>query len=183
MYDNLDPSAVWEFYLENKDLLSWETMQVARSISGLYKICMRCDDTTPCIEVYERGIENPVYKESFCSKEDAEAAIVKVYDVYSVEDEESYMKVDRYETIRDREAALLEAFKRFVEVSTNGDARFRDIFKSDSDARNSLDKIIEHLAYERGLAVYRPKFVNVNGEERYAECPYKWYDEDRTNVP
>lgn len=87
------------------------------------------------------------------------------------------MKAERHEIIRDREEELLDALKNLVEVATNRDVRFKDAFRDKSDARDSLDVILEHLAHDKGLVIYRPRFVKVDGEELYVEYPYEEYNE------
>lgn len=177
MYNNLIPYRAWDFYLENEDLLEWETMKIAKSISGLYTICMKVCDGEPFIVVYEKGVKDPVCEESFVSEGSATLAVMTIYDKYCVEDEDSYMRAERYEIIRDREEALLDALKNLVEVATNREVGFRDAFRNKSDARDSLDIILEHLAHDRGLVIYRPKFEEIDGEERYIEYPYEEYNE------
>lgn len=177
----LSPCVAWDFYLENDKRLEDETVQIAKSTSGFYEVYMTVDDGSPCIEVYERGKDVPLCTEYFVSMSDAEATVKRIYDKYFVEyddteEEEEEDAPERDEKIRERENELMGALKDFIDVVTDGDQKFSEIFE-EGDAADTLDYILEHLAYDMGVVVYRPSIIVTNDDgEKYTEYPYEEYD-------
>ena len=175
------PSIAWDFYLENDKRLEDELVQIAKSTSGFYEIYMTVDDGSPCIEVYERDKDVPICTEYFVSASDAEATVKRFYDKYFVEyddteEEEDEDTSERDEKICEREHELMGALKGFIDVVTDGDQKFSEIFE-EADAADTLDYILEHLAYDMGVVVYRPAIIVTDDEdEKYTEYPYEEYD-------
>lgn len=177
----LSPCVAWNFYLENDKRLDDETVQIAKSTSGFYEIYMTVNDGSPCIEVYERDKDVSIYTEYFVSASDAEATVKRIYDKYfveydDIEEEEGEGTSERDEKIRERENELMGALKDFIDVVTDGDQKFSEIFE-EADAADTLDYILEHLAYDMGVVVYRPAIIVTDDEdEKYTEYPYEEYD-------
>ena len=177
----LSPCVAWNFYLENDKRLEDEMVQIAKSTSGFYEIYMTVNDGSPCIEVYERDKDVSIYAEYFVSASDAEATVKRIYDKYFVEyddteEEEDEDTSERDEKIREREHELMGALKDFIDVVTDGDQKFSEIFE-EADAADTLDYILEHLAYDMGVVVYRPAIIVTDDEdEKYTEYPYEEYD-------
>ena len=181
MVKNLNPDAVFDFYVENRERIKKRKIQIAESTSGLYKVYIESINYCTVFSVYEGGKIDPICKEDL-TKIGAAKTVSAIYGKYFIEfgDKQTEKKEEedpRITLVKNREKELLDAVKTFVNVSVIGGMSSADVFRNDSDAKDTLDKFLEILAYDLGAVIYRPTFVEVNGERQYVEYPYEEPDD------
>lgn len=195
---HVPPSELWGFFNCNKARLENKMVCIASNPSTGVEIYLTEEYAMPSILVYEN--DEQLYKEPCSSQKDSEYTLKDIYnrflfpkkindkdktsdafdaDGIEITDEDREMeeeltRMEREDTISEREAELDMAFEDFMTVVLNEDTFLLDEISFAEELYGMMDEILVLIA-SHGCPVYRPTFVidNETGSEIYMEYPYE----------
>lgn len=190
----IDPKLVYQFHEDNETRLQNEMVIVAENKNTGYSVYLTDAAGMPRFVVYHG--EKAIYGENCVSETDATDTLRELYKIYVIpmeETEEQRYAEENYESpdelrssiedeIYQREDELYFAWRDFLEVVLKDDPTQAAVLLNGNDDLNDeiLDRVLEFLATEYDLLIYRPGFVRCDetDEEFYTEYPYNWPEAD-----
>ena len=170
------PAELWNYYLKQRDdILTSQYVVIAENEDAKREVVLFTDEgDLPHLAAYydtQGGGELLLHEESFYGFDDAMITCRKFYAAY-LDDagEESQADDDNFDEeyceaeIERREDELFDAFSAFVGVVSD------DEYNINEDCA-LFDDIME-LISSYGYSIYRPMFIEVNGEKVFDEFPY-----------
>lgn len=179
MIKGITESEVWEFFEENADKLADEVQVIAENPLTGVEIMLEVEDGYPVISV---ALDSEVLcQEPLLNPSDAKETAERLFKQY-LSDEVFFdwdanvvppSSLDEKDAIEEREIELDDAVWYLLQTFA---PNLIDFF----DDGEVVDKTIEELkdffgAYlygEHGISIYRPMFINKDGEEVFCEYPY-----------
>ncbi len=188
---HLQPENIWQFFQKNKKRLSEEMVAIAENDETEYAVYLTEENGLPHFCVC-KGNGAPEYEEGAINEQDCtdtakKCCVQYLFPVtvtsrrgklYAFDEDggiTDFDEQDQEDTIYQREDDLFFALYDFLNVvlqSDEGDTDAAEIFDQDS-LETILDSILENLATDFGLPIYRPMMVeDETGVEAYTEYPY-----------
>lgn len=189
----LQPEEVWDFYHKEKQRVCDELVVIAENINTGYEVMITEESGTLFILVSRKNVTE--HRDALVSSSDSKKTVREIYIKYlfpvyvndikrkDVEDyiipdeaEEYYESLDDKSVVEiedqiyEREDELLMAFKDFLEVVI-GD--YETVFEGDDEQfKDMFEDILEMIGLDYGYNIYRPMFIEADGEEVFVEYPY-----------
>lgn len=188
---HIQPENIWSFFQKNRKRLSEEMVAIAENDDTEYAVYLTEEDGLPHFCVC-KGDGAPEYEEGAINEQDCadtakKCCVQYLFPVtvtsrrgkpYAFDEEDAVadlVEPDQEDTIYEREDDLFFALYDFLNVVLQSDESNVDaaeIFDQDS-LETILDSILEDLATNFGMPIYRPMMVeDGNGCEVYTEYPY-----------
>lgn len=186
---------VWSFFQKNKDRLSEEMVLIAENEETEYSLYLTEEDGLPLFSMC-KGDDEPEYEEGAINEKDcadtAKQCCVKYLMPVIVNSSKGYGGVwneeeddipfsyrdEQEEIIENREWELLFAMADFIITATKDNtcsdgSDYIDTYGADL-VQEILDEVLQKLAEEYGLSIYRPMMVNDDetGGDMLIEYPY-----------
>lgn len=189
---HIPAEGVWAFFQRNKARLSEEMVAIAENEDTDYAVYLTEDNGYPLFSVC-KGKADPEFEEGAISEKDCTETAKRCYVRYlfpvtvknehafqseddSPFDEDDPSVQDMQDAMYEREDELQLAMADFLQVvlqeGTDG-TDIIDMYGTDM-IDELLDNVLEFIAMELCLPVYRPMFLtdDETGEEIYEEYPY-----------
>lgn len=189
---HIPAEGVWSFFQKNKARLTEEMVAIAENEDTDYAVYLTEDNGYPLFSVC-KGKANPEFEEGAISERDCTETAKRCYVRYlfpvtvknehafrsegdSPFDEDNLSAQDMQDAIYEREDELQFAMADFLQIVLRDGSDGTDIINlyGMNMVDDLLDFILEHIAMELCLPVFRPMFLldEETGEEIYEEYPY-----------
>lgn len=178
---------VWSFFQKNKDRCSGEMIAIAENTDTEYVVYLTEEDGYPLFSVC-KGDDEPEYEEGAISVQDCTDTAKHCYMRYLLpvvvgndetailEEDEELARQDIEDIMYEREDELRLALCEFLQVVLQEGKDGVDVMDIYGTAMvdEALDDILEYIATELRLDVYRPTIITdaESGCEIYTEYPY-----------
>lgn len=177
---------VWSFFQKNRDRCSKEMIAIAENTDTEYAVYLTEDNGYPSFAVC-KGVGEPEYEEGAISENDCGDTAKRCYVKYllpavACDAKDNIACQTAEDAIYEREDELRFALCDFLEIVLREDGdglEAMDIYGVEM-IDEMLDRILECIATEFCLEVYRPTIITDEdtGCELYVEYPYEDYDKE-----
>ena len=184
---------VWSFFQKNKSRLIDEMVVIAENNNTEYAVYLTEDGGYPMFSVC-KGREAPEYEEGAISVKDCTDTASRCFEQYLFpvtvttgdkrfllnQDEDdtpmNYTQQEKEDTVYEREDELQLAMCDFLQVVLQEGCDGREVMDiyGLNLVNEILDSVLQIIAYDHGLLVYRPTLYTdeATGEDEYTEYPY-----------
>lgn len=182
---------VWSFFLKNIDRLSSEMVAIAENTDTEYVVYLTEENRFPLFYVCQ-GESAPEDEDVAISKDDCAETARRFFAQYlfplvvidnkaippdSEEDPEDLTRQEMEDAAYERDDELRFAMSDFLQIAIGTDDSDEDLtdIYGDDFIDSILDVVLEKLASEFGISVYRPTLIEdeMTGEQVYNEFPYE----------
>lgn len=179
----LEPSLIWKFFSCSHNRLQSEMVLIAENIDTKYAVYVDEDNGVLRIHVC-KGDSAPEYTQVLVNEDQCAEIATHVYRQYlfsiiiadsePVEEDDYLSQQDMKDMQYEREDELRLAMMDFLSVALGSDLESVMIDLEDGQVEDILDHILQYLAEEHGVSVWRPMFVEneQTGVEEFCEYPY-----------
>lgn len=189
---HIPAEGVWAFFQKNKTRLAEEMVAIAENEDTDYAVYLTEDNGYPLLSVC-KGKADPEFEEGAISEKDCTETAKRCYVRYLFPvtvknehafrseddtpfDEDDLSAQDMQDAIYEREDELQFAMADFLQIVLQEGTDGTDIINlyGMNMVDELLDSVLEYIAMELCLPVYRPMFLldEETGEEIYEEYPY-----------
>ena len=196
-------SEVWEYFQKNKNDLKSRMHMIAENKEFGIEVYVTEEHDLPNIVVTADDMQ--IISNNAINENDCYNVVSEVYDNFLTErvvsavgygaDYDSYDKgfdgyngyyndkIEERECIEDREDELHYAISDFLTTVLRG-STFEDDITAVSLEDDCLEHFIEYIARKHGIDVYRPMYIQYEGEDvEYCEYPYEVLEFEDENNP